>query len=64
MLTLGKIKELLKDRRLQVVAQATGLHYNTLLEIRDDPTANPSYRTILALSNYLQQSIGGASDAT
>ena len=60
MLTLRQIRELLQDRRLQVVAQATGLHYNTLLEIRNDPTANPSYRTIAALSNYL---LGGASDA-
>jgi len=59
MLTLDEIRQHLLDKRLQVVAQSTGLHYNTLKDIRDNPEANPSYRVLLALSKYL-----GGDDAT
>jgi len=51
MLTLEEIRELLQDRRLMVVAQRTGLHYNTLLKIRDN-TSSPSYEAVKALSDY------------
>ena len=36
------------------VADATGLHYNTIREVRDNPDANPTYKVMLALSNYLE----------
>jgi hypothetical protein len=53
MLTLDQIREALRDRRLAKVAEATGLHYNTIREIRDNPDANPTYKVIRALSDYL-----------
>jgi hypothetical protein len=54
MLSLCKIKEKLKDRRVDIVAKETGLHYNTVRMVRDDPKANPTYRVIKALSDYLE----------
>ena len=60
MLTLNETRRLLMDRRLQVVAQATGIHYNTLKKIRDDDQANPTYVVIKLLSDYLE----GKQDAT
>lgn len=54
MLSLCKIKEKLKDRRVEIVAKETGLHYNTVRIVRDDPNANPTYRVIKALSDYLE----------
>lgn len=36
------------------VAEATGLHYNTIREIRDNPDANPTHRVLAALSEYLE----------
>lgn len=58
MLTLDQIRAALRDRRLSKVAEATGLHYNTIREIRDNPDANPTYKVIRALSDYLTR--GGA----
>lgn len=54
MLTLDQIKAALSDRRIKMVAQATGLHNNTIRDIRDNPKANPSYRVMKALSDYLE----------
>lgn len=54
MLTLEKIREALQDRRAAKVADATGLHYNTIREVRDNPESNPSYKTVVALSDYLE----------
>jgi len=54
MLTLEKIKSELADRQPGKVAKATGLHYNTIRKVRDNPDANPSYRVIVALSEYLE----------
>lgn len=53
MLTLDQIREALRDRRLAKVAEATGLHYNTIREVRDNPNANPTYKVLKALSDYL-----------
>lgn len=53
MLTLDQIRAALRDRRLAKVAEATGLHYNTIREIRDNSNANPTYKVIKALSDYL-----------
>ena len=57
MLRLDKIKELLADRRLDIVSEATGVHRNTLSAIRDGRTVNPSYQTIRKLSDYLNPEV-------
>ena len=54
MMYLEQIREMLADRRLSLVAEATGLHYNTIRIIRDDPNANPTYKAVKALSEYLE----------
>lgn len=54
MMTLDQIREALKDRRPLMVAQATGLHPNTVMRIRDGQNTNPSYEVVAALSKYLQ----------
>lgn len=54
MLTLDQIRAALRDRRLAKVAEATGLHYNTIREVRDNPNANPTYKVIKVLSDYLE----------
>lgn len=53
MMTLPSIRDALKDRRLQVVADATGIHYNTLKNIRDNPKANPTWEVLRSVSDYL-----------
>lgn len=53
MMTLEQIREALSDRRLSLVAELTGIHYNTIREIRDNPDANPTYRVVVTLSDYL-----------
>jgi hypothetical protein len=54
MMTLEQIRKALSDRMPSKVAQATGLHYNTIREIRDNTNANPTYKVLLALSTYLE----------
>lgn len=55
MLTLQEISEKLVDRRLSVVAERTGLHENTIANIRDGRSENPAYTTLKALSDYFQE---------
>ncbi len=43
----------MRDRMPAKVAEATGLHYNTIREVRDNPDANPTYKVLKALSDYL-----------
>jgi hypothetical protein len=54
MMTLEKIRTQLQDLRPARVAEATGLHFNTIREIRDNPEANPTLRAMKALSDYLE----------
>lgn len=54
MMTLKAIRAELADRRISLVARATGLHYNTLRDIRDNPDANPTWRVLNALSEYFE----------
>lgn len=54
MMTLEQIRQALSDRMPGKVAEATGLHYNTIREVRDNPQANPTYKVLLALSDYLE----------
>jgi DNA-binding Xre family transcriptional regulator len=51
-LTIDDIRTKLHDRRLEVVATATGLHYNTLRHIRDTKQTNVKYETLEKLSAY------------
>lgn len=52
-MNLEDIKNSLKDKRLAMIAEATGLHYNTLRDIRDNPQTNPTYKVLKLLSDYL-----------
>lgn len=54
MMTLEQIKTQLKDRRVDMVAEGCGLHYNTVRDVRDRADSNPSYRVVKALSDYLE----------
>lgn len=54
MMTLEQIRKALSDRMPIKVAEATGLHYNTIREVRDNPDANPTYKVLVALSSYLE----------
>jgi len=56
MLTLQQIRQQLEDRRLSVVSERTGLHPNTLRDIRNNADCNPSHRVLAALSDYIRSS--------
>ncbi len=53
LLSLEQIKSALADRRISAVAAATGLHANTLHQIKKGLNVNPSLRTLTILSDYL-----------
>lgn len=59
MLTLQEIRHRLEDRKVKSVADATGLHYNTVRDIRDRDDANPTYRAVYALSRYFEERDNG-----
>lgn len=54
MLTLEELRHALKDRRIPLIAQATGLHYNTVADVRDNEDANPTYKVLKALNDYFK----------
>jgi hypothetical protein len=54
MMTLEQIRQALSDRMPVKVAEATGLHYNTIRQVRDNPDANPTHKVLQALSDYLE----------
>lgn len=54
MLTLEQIRAQMQDRRLHLIGKATGLHYNTLRDVRDNLDANPTYKVIKLLNDYFQ----------
>lgn len=53
MLTLDEIAVALRDRRMDIVAEATGLHRSTIARIKTGK-ANPTYDVMKALSDYLE----------
>lgn len=55
MLTLEEIRGRLFDRRLRMIAAKVGVHYQTILKIRDRDEANPTYETVKKLSDYLEE---------
>jgi len=54
MMTLEQIRQSLSDRMPRKVAAATGIHYNTIRTVRDNPDANPTHKVLQALSDYLE----------
>lgn len=52
MLTIEQIKEKLNDRKLIVVSDVTGIHYNTLLRIRNGDFKDIRHDTYLKLNAY------------
>lgn len=50
---LSEIRQALQDRKLYVVAGATGLHVNTIAAIRDGKNNNPTLDTVTRLAKYL-----------
>jgi hypothetical protein len=54
MLPLEQIREELQDRKISCVSDATGVHANTIRDIRDGGNVNPTLRVILALSAYFE----------
>lgn len=53
LLTINEIRERLQDRRLDVVAVATGLHYNTVLYMKTGSAKGANITTIEKFSAYL-----------
>jgi len=53
LLTIPEIRERLQDRRLEMVAVATGLHYNTVLYLKTGSATGANISTIEKLSDYL-----------
>lgn len=53
MLTLDQIQDRLKHSNLKAVAEAAGIHYNTLYKLMNED-CDPAYSTIKKLSDYLQ----------
>tara|TARA_R110000782_G_scaffold202168_1_gene290804 strand:- start:126 stop:326 length:201 start_codon:yes stop_codon:yes gene_type:complete len=53
LMTLEDMQEALKDKKLYVVAKATGLTYPTLKKIADGKVSNHTYSTLLKVSDYL-----------
>ena len=55
---LEEIRERLHDRKLTIVAQQTGLHYNTIYRIANGTSKDPAYSVVKRLSEYLDQEGG------
>lgn len=53
-MSLDEIRKGLQDRRLSIVAEATGLHYNTVRAISVGENTNPTHETMRLLSDYLK----------
>jgi transcriptional regulator with XRE-family HTH domain len=54
MLNLHQIQQAIQDRRLGIVAEATGISRATLWAIREGKNTNPSHTTLKAISDYLE----------
>jgi transcriptional regulator with XRE-family HTH domain len=57
MLNPKQIKDKLKDRKLSVVAEHTGLTVQTLWYIRSGKSKAPAFDTIEKLSNYFEENL-------
>jgi len=52
-MTLDDIKLALKDRRIPMVAQAIGVHHQTIYNIMNKPNYDPQHSTVEKLREYL-----------
>lgn len=52
-MTVSEIREALSDRIIEVVASRTGIHRNTIHNIRSGKVTDPAMSTVEALSRYL-----------
>lgn len=50
---VGRIREALKDRNLRAVAEASGLHENTVYNLMNNKDGLATLSTIQKLSDYL-----------
>lgn len=62
MFNIEQIRLFLHDRNAQKVGQETGIHPNTVREIRKNPDANPTYRVVKTLSDYFEAPTHGKPD--
>lgn len=53
LLNLEQMRNGLKDKKLYMVAEITGLSYPTLKKLLDGKDNNPTYETIVVVSRYL-----------
>lgn len=53
-MSYDEIRRKLKLYRLQVICDATGLSYPTLLDIRDNKNANPTIKTVEKLREFFK----------
>lgn len=55
MMTVEEVRSALSDRNLSTVSRATGLSYQTVWSIANDPTRDGGvkYRTLRTLDEYL-----------
>tara|TARA_R110000868_G_scaffold188854_6_gene431708 strand:+ start:154 stop:345 length:192 start_codon:yes stop_codon:yes gene_type:complete len=56
-MSLTDIKDRLKDERLLLVADATGISYPTINKLAKGEVGNYSLKTILAVSKHLKSKI-------
>ncbi len=56
MFTLAEIQARMADRKVRAVADATGLHHQVIYDALK-PGANPTYKTVKALSDYLKEAV-------
>ena len=54
-MSLQEIRSRLQSCKLTEVAEATGLHYNTVYAVAKYENCNPTFRTIQAVTEYLSK---------
>jgi hypothetical protein len=55
MLDIEQVQEELKTRSLSVVSMDTRITYNQLWRLRKGQDTNPQYKTLKAISDYLER---------
>jgi DNA-binding phage protein len=58
MLTLEEIREALKDRKISMVAEETGLSRFAIYKLVNGETNDPHLSTVQVLSEYLTRKVG------
>jgi hypothetical protein len=55
LMTPLQLSQQLTGKQLKEIAEKTGLHYNTLRKIRDDPSANPTFNVMTTLTEFFRK---------